>query len=235
MEKAIFARRNERKRHKIKDNETMKKTMMKAAAVVLLMMAASNASAQISLGNILGSVVNSATENTSAGDLISNLTSVFSSKKQASKKSIVGTWEYAEPAIVFQSDNLLAKAGSKMLANKLEKRLQEGLSKHGIKAGTLKYTFNEDGTFTQTLAGRTSTGKWSVSKQKLNLTYLGVKTFTITTQLESDKLMFVTDATKLLQLVKTISKYSGNSTLALASQLMGTVKGVQAGITLVKK
>lgn len=216
----------------------MKKFMLKSATLLFMLMAGGSASAQIDLGNILSSVVgggSSSSSSSSAGDLISNLTSVFSSKKQASKNNIVGTWEYSEPAIVFQSDNLLAKAGSKLVANKLESKLQEQLGKYGIKEGTLKFTFNEDGTFTQTLGSKTSSGKWTVEDKKLNLTYLNVKTIPVTTQLESGKLMFVTDASKLLTLVKTISSKSNSSNLKTVSSLMSSVKGMEAGITLVKK
>lgn len=218
----------------------MKKFISKSAILCFMLMAGSSANAQIDLGNILGNVISgssssSSSSSSSTSDLISSLTSVFSSSKQASESSIVGTWEYSEPAIVFQSDNLLAKAGSKLVANKLESKLQEQLAKYGIKEGALKFTFNEDGTFTQTLGSKTSSGKWAVKDEKLNLTYLNVKTISITTQLESSKLMFVTDASKILTLVKTIGTKSGNTNLQTISSLMNSVKGMQAGLTLVKK
>lgn len=214
----------------------MKKFIFKSATAFLMLMACGSAQAQINLGNILGNVISgSSSSSSSTSDIVSTLTSVFSSSKQASKNSVVGTWEYSEPAIVFQSDNILAKAGSKLVANKLESKLQEQLGKYGIKEGTLKYTFNEDGTFTQTLGSKTSSGKWTVSDKKLNLTYLGVKTISLTTQLESGKLMFVTDASKLLTLVKTVGSKSGNANLKTVSSLMNSVNGMQAGLTLVKK
>lgn len=214
----------------------MKRNILKAATLLIMMMTGSSAYAQFDLGNILGGVVNRATSSSADdGNLISSLTSVFSSNKQASKKSIVGTWEYSEPAIVFQSDNILTQAGSKLVANKLETKIQDQLDKYGIKEGALKFTFKEDGSFTQTLGSRTSSGTWAVKNKKLNLTYLGVRTFSITTQLESNKLMFVTDATKLLQLVKTVGSNSGNANLQTISSLMNSVKGMEAGLTLVKK
>lgn len=213
----------------------MKSLIKKAAAMCFMLVVCGSANAQIDLGNILGSVISGGSSSTSTSDIVSTLTSVFSSKKQASTDNIVGTWEYSEPAIVFQSDNFLAKTGAKLVANKLESKLQDQLGKYGIKAGVLKYTFNEDGTFTQTLGSKTSSGKWEVKDSKLNLTYLGVKTISITTQLESGKLMFVTDATKLLTLVKTIGSKSGNANLKTVSSLMNSVSGLQAGLTLVKK
>lgn len=213
----------------------MKKLIQKAATMCFMLMVCGGANAQIDLGNILGNVISGSSSSTSTSDIVSTLTSVFSSSKQASTNNIVGTWEYSEPAIVFQSDNFLAKTGAKLVANKLESKLQEQLGKYGIKEGALKFTFNEDGTFTQTLGSKTSSGKWAVKDSKLNLTYLNVKTISITTQLESGKMMFVTDATKLLTLIKTVGSKSGNSNLKTISSLMNSVNGLQAGLTLVKK
>ncbi len=211
----------------------MKKFIIKSAALCMLLMCGANANAQ-SLSDILGTVVSNSTSNSSS-NIISSLTSVFSSSKQASESSIVGTWEYSEPAIVFQSDNLLAKAGSSLVAKKLESKLQTQLSKYGIKAGTLKMTFNEDGTFTETLGKKTMSGQWSVSNSKLYITYLGVKKIEITTQLSGNKLQFVTNASKLLTLLKSMGNASSNTNIKTITSLMNSVKGLQAGITLVKK
>lgn len=197
----------------------------------MMLMCCVSANAQIDLGEILKGIGTSS-EGVGSGDLISNLTSVFSKDKQASKKSIIGTWTYSEPAIVFQSDNLLAKAGAKLAAGKIEKKLQEQLGKYGISEGALKFTFNEDGTFTEVLGKKTMKGKWEVKNSVLNITYIGVRPISITTQLEGDNLMFVADATKLLNLVQVIGNKSSNANIKTVATLMKSVKGMQAGITL---
>ena len=192
------------------------------------------AGAQIDLGNVLNDVLGSS-NGQQVGDLVSNLTSVFSSNKQATAEKIVGTWAYSEPAIVFKSNNLLAKATSKLAANKIEKKLQEYLSKYGIEPGTFSMTFNEDGTFTETIKGKTAKGKWEVKNEKLVLTVGGVKALSITTQIDGKDLQFVTDATKLLNLFKAFGTNSSNSNLKMVSSLMKSVDGMQAGITLRKQ
>ena len=153
----------------------MKKNVMKMMAVCMAMMFSASVNAQSDLGNILGNVLGAATGNSSGGDLVSTLTSVFSSDKQASKNNIIGTWSYTEPAIVFTSDNILAKAASKVAANKLENKLQQYLTRYGIKPGTFSMTFKEDGTYTRTLNGRTAQGTWTVQDSKLMLTIAGIK------------------------------------------------------------
>lgn len=160
--------------------------------------------------------------------------SVFSSSKQATSNKLIGTWEYSEPAIVFESDNLLSSAGASIASSKIEDKLQEQLSKFGFEAGSFTITFKEDSTFTTNINSREIKGKWSVSDSQLNLIY-GTRTVPVTTQLSGSKLMFVTDATKLLDLFKTLGSQSSSSTLSSVTSLMSSIDGMQVGITLVKK
>lgn len=204
-------------------------------AVCMAMMFSASVNAQSDLGNILGNVLGAATGNSSGGDLVSTLTSVFSSDKQASKNNIIGTWSYTEPAIVFTSDNILAKAASKVAANKLENKLQQYLTRYGIKPGTFSMTFKEDGTYTRTLNGRTAQGTWTVQDSKLMLTIAGIKTIAITTQIDGQDMQFVTDATKLLNLFKSFGAKSTNANIQTITSLMKSINGMQAGITLHKQ
>ena len=142
---------------------------------------------------------------------------------------------YKEPAIVLTSDNILTKAADKVAANKAEKKIQEQLNKYGITPGALTMTFNEDGTVSETLNGKTFQGKWTVNDSKLQLTISGVKALSITTQIDGKELMFVTDATKLLNLFKSVGAKSSNSTIKTVTTLMKNVDGMLAGVTLEKK
>ena len=205
----------------------MKKNVLKAAALSVMMMFSAQVGAQ-TLGDVLNGVL-------SNDNVASNLTSVFSTNKQATAEKIIGTWSYTEPAIVFTSNNLLAKAASKIAANKVEKKIQEQLSKYGIAPGTFSMTFNEDGTFSETLKGKTTQGTWTVQDSKLVLSVAGVKALSITTQIDGKDLQFVTDATKLLNLFKTLGAKSSNSSIKTAASLMKSVNGMQAGITLRKQ
>lgn len=214
----------------------MKKNVLKIAAVSMALMFSAPMSAQSDLGGLLGNVLGAATGNSSSGDdLVSTLTSIFSSDKQANKNNIIGTWNYSEPAIVFMSDNFLAKTAAKVASNKLETKLQSYLTKYGIKPGTFSMTFKEDGTFTRTLKGRTSKGTWQLKDNKLLLTVAGLATVSITTQIDGKDMQFVTDATKLLNLFKSMGAKSTNSNIKTVTTLMKSVNGMQAGITLHKQ
>lgn len=209
----------------------MKKSMFRVVAMAVAMLFTTSVNAQIDLDGILGEVLGGGSTN----DVASGLTTVFSSKKQATAQNIVGTWTYTEPAIVFTSDNLLTKAASKIAANKVENKIQEQLSKYGIKPGTFSITFKEDGTCTEVVNGKTMNGKWTVADSKLKLTVGGVKALSVTTQIDGKDMQVVTDATKLLNLFKTLGAKSSNANIKTVASLMKSVKGMQAGITLRKQ
>ena len=223
-----------------KNIKDMKKIVFaKVLVLAAMLMGSASTNAQINLGNILSGIAGKngkgeSSEASSASGLLSGLTSIFSKDKQASTENIVGTWEYSEPAITFESDNLLTKAGAGIASNKLEEKLQEQLSKIGIDKGAFTITFNEDGTFTETFGEKSIKGKWKVEDSKLNLVF-GQKAIPINTQLNGNKLMIVTDATKILDLIKGIASKSSNSNIQTISTLMKGIDGMNAGLTLVKK
>lgn len=209
----------------------MKRNIIKLALICLAAFQMQNACAQTDLGSILNNVLGGSN---STSDVVSGLTSIFSSSKQATESNIVGTWVYEEPAIVLQSDNVLTNAAAKVAAGKAEAKLQEQLDKVGIKKGAFTITFNSDGTFSETFGKKTTTGKWSINSSKLVLTHT-LKSVTLTTQLSGTTLMFVTDASKLLTLLQTLGSQSTNSTVSTVTSLMKKVKGMQCGVALQKK
>lgn len=208
----------------------MKKNMMRLLAAMLLMLAAPSVHAQD-----WQSVLNGVLGGGQSEDMVSGITSIFSSDKQANKNNIIGTWSYTEPAIMFTSDNLLTKLAAKVAANKLEDKLQSYLTQYGVKPGALVLTFNEDGTCTETLNGKTMKGKWQVKDSKLVLTLGGIKALQITTQIDGKNMMFVTDATKLLKLFKSVGAKSTNKNIQTVTSLMKNVDGMQAGVSLKKQ
>ena len=209
----------------------MRKNLTRLVAAMFLMLVVSSANAQNDLQNILNGVLNGG----QSEDIVSGITSILSSDKQANKNNIIGTWSYTEPAIVFTSDNLLTKVAAKVAANKLENKLQSYMTQYGIKPGTLVLTFNEDGTCTETLNSKSMEGKWEVKDSKLILTLGGIKALQITTQIDGKNMQFVTDATKLLKLFKSVGAKSTNKNIKTVTSLMKSVDGMQAGVTLRKQ
>lgn len=207
----------------------MKKMFIKGAVLSLMLMVSAGVSAQIDLGSIMNST------SSSNANMASSLTTIFSSNKQATSDKIIGTWIYSEPAIVFTSNNMLTQAASKIAAQQIERKLQAQLNNYGVKKGSMSIAFAKNGSFTEKIKGKTLTGTWKVINSKLQLTYAGLETIVITTQMNSGKLQMVTDATKLLTLFKTVANASGNANAKTIVSLMSSVKGMEAGVTLVKK
>ena len=113
----------------------MKKIFLSATLMVVFMLTATNSRAQswadlLNKDNI-SKVVNAITGNTETIDM-------------------TGTWSYKSSAVEFESDNLLMKAGGAAAATMAENKLNEQLSKIGIKDGQMSFTFNADSTFTST-------------------------------------------------------------------------------------
>jgi len=221
----------------------MKKNVLKLAAMSMALMFVTNANAQIDLKGLADKVLggsssssssSSSSNSSTGGGLISTLTSIFSSNKQANEDNIVGTWNYTEPAIVLSSDNILTKTAAKVAAGKVESKLQTYLSQYGITPGTFSMTFNADGTCTETLKGKKISGTWKIVDSKLQLSIKGVKV-NITTQISGGEMQLVTDATKLLNMFKSFGANSNNSNIKTVATLLKGVNGMQAGVTLKKQ
>lgn len=218
----------------------MKKNVFRMALLSGMFMMTTSMSAQIDLNSIANSVLNGGNQSASGqsgntGDLINSLTTIFSSNKQANDNNIVGTWSYSEPAIVLSSNNFLTNAAYKVAANKVENKIQSYLTQYGITPGAFTMTFNADGTFTETLKGKTMKGKWKIQDQKLLLTVGKFKGVKITTQISGKEMQLVTDATKLLQMFQAFGAKSNNSNIKTAASLLKGAKEMQAGITLKKQ
>ena len=221
----------------------MKKQLVKLAAVSVMLFCTGSANAQINdiLSNLKSSSSSSKSSSSSDDDsssssVISTITSLFSSSKQATSKKIVGTWAYEEPAIVFESDNVLSSTAGKVAANSIEEKLTSVLDKLGFSDG-MTITFDEDGSFSATLSSKTATGTWEIEDEKLNLT-CNKKSVEVTTQMDgSSTLEFLVDATKLLTLLQTLgsSASSASSTLSTISSLSSSIDGMEIGLSYSKQ
>lgn len=205
------------------------------ALIAILSLFSKSAFAQFDLGKIVKSGAAAMSKAGSAANMVSNLTSVFSNKKVASLNDVVGSWTYVEPAVVFSSENILKSAGGKVASASIEKTLQNQLNKVGITRGKVKMTFSKDGKFTQSFAGKTVSGTFSINGKSVVLKYGGkIQQVVGTTQMNGNDLLIVMDGTKLLGFVKTIGNLTGNAILKSASSLLGSMDGMLCGLRLQK-
>ena len=205
----------------------MKKNVLRGFAMTIVLMASVNVSAQINLGN-LGSALASAVG--------SNLTSIISGSNNVTTENIAGTWSYEQPAITFESSNLLKQAGGKIAASTIESKLTKQFTKMGITKGDFLITFGTDGTFYTTKGGKqTSSGTYTISGSKITFSYIqGVSGLSGYAQLENSILSLSFDSSKLLKMVGSVTSKSSNSTLSTISSLAGSFDGMKTGLAFTK-
>ncbi|MCF0195527.1 MAG: DUF4923 family protein [Bacteroidaceae bacterium] len=177
----------------------------------------------------LGSILGGLTGGSGIGSVISSMLGITTTQ-------ITGTWVYQQPAVLFESDNLLTKAGGQLAAQAIEKKLDTYFQKVGISQGKLTMTFDNNGNFTQNVAGKTQTGTYTVDNGNVCLTYAsGTQQFIGTTQFDGNNLVIVVDMTKLLNFAKNIASSSNNSTLNTISSVASGVNGMKAGLKFTKQ
>ena len=150
---------------------------------------------------------------------------------------LTGTWVYAGPAVEFESDNLLAKAGGSVASSTVESKMNEYLAKVGIKEGEMSFTFNADSTFTSTAAGRQLQGTYSYQPESKTMQLKFSRLLNLNAQVNCTStqmdLLFKSD--KLLDLITYLSKKSSNRTLKSISSLAENYNGMMTGLSLKKQ
>ena len=196
-----------------------KKTLLKSIWILLVMCGVSaNAGAQ-DLKSILSGVAKAVVGN-----------------KATTASSIIGTWTYSGPECQFESENLLAKAGGEMAAKEVEEKMIAVYNKVGM--NNIRYTFNEDGTYSYQMKKRTVTGSYVFDDAAKPITMtgkLGLKTVAYVTVTGNDMSM-VFKADKLMSILKTITGAASkvNSTAATINSVAEAYDGLMLGFELKK-
>ena len=186
------------------------------------------------LGAVLGGNSNSSS---SAGSSIINgiLNNVIGSGTFSKQDLCAHTWKYSKPGCAFTSENLLAKAGGEIAANKVEEKLSEYYSKFGFSGSNTYFTFNTDGTFTSKIDGKSWKGNYTFDEKThaiqlkgLLLSMSGYATKT------TNGISLLFDQKKLLNLIKTIGSLKGNSTLSALGTIANNYDGMRVGFEMTK-
>lgn len=192
-------------------------------------------------GELNGSSSSSSSSSGSASSTNSVLGSLLggllSSSSTLSQSDLVGTWSYSGSNCVFESENLLAKAGGAIAANKIESELNTQLAKVGIKEGACSFTFNKDNTYTATIGGRTLQGSYTLDtkNKKIKMTYLaGLASMTPRITKQGNKINLLIESSKLLMLMKGASVLAKGTSLSGISSILNNYEGMYIGLQLKK-
>lgn len=198
--------------------------------------ATSNAGSAVAgiLGAVLGGNSNSSS---SAGSSIINgiLNNVIGSGTFSKQDLCAHTWKYSKPGCAFISENLLAKAGGEIAANKVEEKLGEYYSKFGFSGSNTYFTFKTDGTFAAKIDGKSWQGNYTfdekthaIQMKGLLLSMSGYATKT------TNGICLLFDQTKLLNLIKTMGALKGSSTLSAIGTIANNYDGMRVGFEMTK-
>jgi hypothetical protein len=151
---------------------------------------------------------------------------------------MVGTWKYSSPAVSFQSENLLQKAGGSAAASVVENKLATYYKK--FKLTNLKLVIDSDQNFTMT-SGKI-TAKGTIEKGTTSGTIIfnfsassfNIGSMTAYVTLSGSNLSVMFDVSKLQSLLSTMSSVTGNSTLSTVTSLLNSYDGICAGFKLKK-
>lgn len=198
--------------------------------------ATSNAGSAVAgiLGAVLGGNSNSSN---SAGSSIINgiLNNVIGSGTFSKQDLCAHTWKYSKPGCAFISENLLAKAGGEIAANKVEEKLGEYYSKFGFSGSNTYFTFKTDGTFAAKIDGKSWQGNYTfdekthaIQMKGLILSMSGYATKT------TNGISLLFDQTKLLNLIKTMDALKGSSTLSAIGTIANNYDGMRVGFEMTK-
>lgn len=193
------------------------------------------------LGGLLGAGSSSSSTGSSSNSTVGNiigglLNNVIGSGTFSQSDLCAQTWKYNKPGCAFTSENLLAKAGGEVAANKIENQLSTYYSKAGFSGSNTYFKFNEDGSFESKIKGKTWKGTYTFDEKThaiqlkglilLNLSGYATKT--------TNGISLLFESKKLLTLVQSLSALSGNSTLSAIGNITKSYDGVRVGFEMTK-
>ena len=173
---------------------------------------------------------------TSIGSIISGLLNNVIGSGTFSKADLCAhTWKYSKPGCAFTSENLLAKAGGEIAANKVEEKLSTYYKKFGFNSSNTQFTFTTDGNFSAQIDGKPWQGTYTFDEKThaihlkgLLLSASGYATKT------TNGISLLFDQKKLLNLIKMLSTFKGSSTLSAVGSIANSYDGMRVGFEMTK-
>ncbi|MCR5002808.1 MAG: DUF4923 family protein [Bacteroidales bacterium] len=211
----------------------MKKLVIVLAAAMFA--AGTSANAQ-GLSSLLKSVTGSST----AANTVTSLVRAYTGVTDA--VSLPGSWTYAAPAVSLEGSSTVANVAGTAAASQVEEKMNEYLSKVGIKAGAVSFVFNEDLSFTCTVKNVPLNGTWKTLNDGASvqlqfgktMKYLSM-TGALQSSAEGCDMLF--EASKFLTFLKSALSAVGGSSSSVStiSSLASNYSGMKMGFSLSKK
>ena len=189
------------------------------------------------LGGLLGGGTTTGSSSTGSSIINGILNNVIGSATFSQADLCAHTWKYSKPGCAFTSENLLAKAGGEIAANKIEEDLSKYYTKFGFSKSNTYFTFKTDGTFAAKIDGKSWNGTYTFDEKthaiQLKGLLLSASGFATRT---TNGISLLFEQKKLLTLVKTLSKLNltGSTTMSAVSSIVDNYDGVRVGFEMAK-
>ena len=189
------------------------------------------------LGGLLGGGTTAGSSSTGSSIINGILNNVIGSATFSQADLCAHTWKYSKPGCAFTSENLLAKAGGEIAANKIEEDLSKYYNKFGFSQSNTYFAFKTDGTFAAKIDGKSWNGTYTFDEKthaiQLKGLLLSASGFATRT---TNGISLLFEQKKLLTLVKTLSKLNltGSTTMSAVSSIVDNYDGVRIGFEMTK-
>lgn len=174
------------------------------------------------------------------GGLIGSVANAFGVGSTVEIKDLVGSWKYKEPAVAFQSENLLMKAGGVAAAKTIEDKLAPYYKAAGC--DKMVMTVEADSTFTMKLKLGTFSGKITTEDngKKIFFHFSLLKRVNIGTmeafikRNSKDEIEITYDVSSLISILEKAGSITGRTSIKTLTALLKQYDGITAGFTLSK-
>ena len=192
-------------------------SLFKAAGMIGRLFGAKKTSTVVTLVKIIGSVIGQFYDTTT-------------------KKALVGSWVYEEPAIQFESQNLLDKAGGVVASQSVADNITPYFELLGLKTGDIALDLRKYNTCTFTIGGRKIDGTYEFDDEtkKLSLKAGLIPLPAAYLSIVNNQMAMTYDSSVLLGLIKVMGAVDTKSAFASVSKLADSYDGMKTGFTFKK-
>lgn len=191
------------------------------------------------IGSATGSSSSSSDNKSGLGDTLGNLLEGVFSSSNLSVADLQGKWTASGPAVAFQGDNFLKKAGGVAAAAAIESKLAPYYRQYGLNGAVL--TVDNAGNFTLSvkkiklkgiITETSEKGVFDFNFQAFGKIKIGSMKAYIQKSYSSMDVMF--DATKMLKLMTTLGKVTNLKTISAITSILNSYDGLCVGFKMSK-
>lgn len=182
-------------------------------------------------GSVLGSILGATANGETLGNVLSSVLGI----DRITQKNLIGTWKYKGPGCAFTSENTLAKAGGEIAATQVKEKMASQYSKLGFSSSNTYITFDNNGSFSAKLDGKSIVGKYSYNENtgEVQLSTLLLNA-TGHIKRNTDGIGLLFESKKVLTLIQTLASMSSNETVNAIGNISKNYDGVRVGFDLTK-